>query len=55
MSPKTSYFTPTWIPFDLSVRLYHSLKLLRLIPYGWDDPRGLMVLIMDPGLIGEHK
>lgn len=41
MSQKTLYFTPTWIPFDLSVRLYHSLKLLRLIPYGWDDPRGL--------------
>ena len=41
MSEKTLCFTPTWIPFDLSSRLYHSLKLLHLIPYGWDDPSGL--------------
>ena len=41
MSEKTLCFTPTWIPFDLSSRLYYTLKSLHLIPYGWDDPSGL--------------
>lgn len=36
-------FTRSWMPFGLSLRLYNSLKLLHLIPCGWDDPQPIKV------------